>query len=112
MAQEPEAVLKALEPMERGEMLDELRLLASRAATVRKGSELLALADDVIALAANRPALKKRFGVTVRRTGTQADIDVMFTETQVMERAAQIDNSVEDLGAAIEEELRKLAEHT
>ncbi len=108
MTAEPEKVLEALEPSERDLVLDELRALADRAAAARKGSELATLADDVIRLVTDRPALEKRFPVTVRRTGTQADIDVMYTESEVMVRAGQIDNSVVELRKAIEEELREL----
>ena len=108
MAREPGKVLEALEPLQRDEVVDELRVLAKRAATVRKGSELLTLADDVVRLVVDRPALLARFPVTVWRTGTQGDIDIMFSESQVMGRAAQIDNSVVQLGTAIEEEMQKL----
>ena len=108
MTQEPEEVLKALEPSERGLVLDELRALADRAAAARKGSELAALADDVIRLVTDRPALWRRFPVKLRRGGDQSDIDVMYTESEVMVRAGQIDNSVVELRKAIEEELKEL----
>lgn len=108
MTREPEKVLEALGPSERDLVLDELRVLAHRAATARKGSELLSLAEDVLRLVADRPALKEQFPVTIRRAGTQADLDIMYTESQVMERAGQIDNSVVELREAIEEELKEL----
>ena len=108
MTHEPEKVLEALGPSERDEVLDELRLLADRAATARKGSELLTLADDVLRIVAGRPELKRRFPVTLRRAGTPADLDIMYSESQVMERAGQIDNSVVELREAIEKELKEL----
>ena len=108
MGREPEKVLEALGPSERDLVLDELSALANRAATARKGSELLVLAEDVLRLVADRPALKERFPVAIRRAGTQADLDIMYTESQVMERAGQIDNSVVELREAIEEELKEL----
>lgn len=108
MTREPEKVLDALGPSERVQVLDELRVLAERAAAARKGSELVTLADDVLRLVTDRPALEERFPVTVRRAGTQADIDILFTENEVMMRAGQIDNSVVELRKAIEEELKEL----
>jgi hypothetical protein len=82
--------------------------LADRAGAARKGSELVTLADDVIRLVTDRPALLERFPVKLRRGGDQSDIDVMYTESEVMRRAGQIDNSVVELREAIEEELREL----
>jgi hypothetical protein len=110
MTQEPEKVIEALAPSERDLALDELNALADRAGAARKGSELVTLADDVIRLVTDRPALLERFPVKLRRGGDQSDIDVMYTESEVMRRAGQIDNSVVELREAIEEELRELEE--
>ena len=112
MTKEPQQVLEVLRPAERGEVMDKLRELTDRAATVRKGSELMMLADDVLRLVTDRPALEERFPVTLWRTGGQEDIDIMFSDNWVLEHAAQIDNSVAELGKAIEEELQELPERT
>jgi len=73
MSREPEKVLEALEPSERDEVVDELRVLANRAATVRKGSELLTLADDVLTRKGSkwlRSALTESARAAARSKGT------------------------------------------
>jgi hypothetical protein len=109
MTRERERVLEALGPAERDEVMEELHVLVGRATRVRRGSELLDLTNDVLALVKNRPALRKQFPVTSRRSGTRGDIDSILSEIQVLEYANQITNSVQRLGQAVDQELQKLS---
>ena len=110
MASDPEEVIGVLRPSKVREVMGKLRMLSNEASAVRKGSELLALSEQVMDLVDNET--KARFGVKVRRTGTPADLDVMFTEEQVMHHAAQLDNAVVELGKAIEGQLEELDRET
>lgn len=109
MSRERERVLEVLGPVERGEMMEELHMLAEQAATVRRGSELLALTNDVIRLVEKRPALKEEFAVKARRTGNWGDLNNLLSDIQALEYANQIANSVERLGQAVDQELQKLS---
>ena len=109
MIRERERVLEALGPVERDEMMEELQVLGGRAATVRRGSELIALTNDVLRLVKKRPALQEEFPVTVRRAGNWGDINNLLSEIQALEYANQIANSVEMLVQAVDQELQKLS---
>ena len=102
-------MLKVLGSEEGIEVVDELRALADRAVTVRRGSELLALTNDVLRLVENRPALREEFPVKARRTGAWSDINNIVSGVQALEYANQIANSVERLGQAVDRELQKLS---
>jgi hypothetical protein len=108
MLRAPDKLLEALTPEETREVMKELRTLSNQARMVRKGSELLALSTSLRRLVTRRRKLSKRFHVIKRRGGDWSDIDNLFSETEVLAYAYQIENSVEKLGQVIDEKLERL----
>lgn len=122
MTEEPEAVLEALQPAERTEVVTELRALSGRAAEVQTEAELVEVADAVHRLVEETPALAalllpKEMDVTrarKRRKTRKITVDqheaAYSKDLHAQEHAARIRNRVVECRGQLEQALQSFAE--
>ncbi len=122
MTEEPEAVLEALQPAERTEVVAELHTLSERAARVQTEAELMEVADAVHRLVEETPALAalllpREIGATrvpKRRKTRKITVDnhkaAYSKDLHAQEHAARIRNRVVECRGQLEQALRSFAE--
>ena len=119
MSEDPNEILQVLDKAEQSAVMQDLDVLAERAATIQSGADLLSLVDAIYRLVEDRPGLKALLlpeGTDVeeeqsQRTVTMGDQQATTElNAYAQSRAPQIHNTVITCRAQLEAALQKKAE--
>ena len=119
MSEDPNEILQVLDEAEQSAVMQDLDVLAERAAIIQNGADLLSLVDTINRLVENRPGLKALLlpeGTDVeeeqaQRTVTLGDQQVtMELNAYAQQRSPQIHNAVIECRQQLEAALQKNAE--
>ncbi len=119
MSEDPNEILKVLDEAEQFAVMQDLDVLAERAATIQSGADLLSLVDAIYRLVEGRPELRALLlpeGTDVeqeqsQRTVTMGDQQATTDlNAYAQSRAPQIHNTVIECRTQLEAALQKIAD--
>jgi hypothetical protein len=119
MSEDPNEILQVLDEAEQSGIMQDLDVLAARAAIIQSGADLLSLVDAIHRLVEDRPGLKALLlpeGTDVEEERVQRSVTlgdqqaIMELNTYAQQRAPQIHNTVITCRTQLEAALQKKAE--
>ena len=119
MSEDPNEILQVMDEAEQSAMMQDLDMLAERAATIQNGADLLSLVDAIYHLVEDQPGLKALLlleGTDVEEEQSQRTVTLGDQQATIelnayaQQRAPQIHNTVIECRAQLKAALQKRGE--